>query len=148
MTTGYTLPELKLLEKLMLDNAPVPLTSADRRNTPMVSGVAWNGSYTGMLLQLQFPANQSIFLHLNCVVALELLLAINRAAFQYQWWNAALPGDEDEDTLPLFSTDHDDTALIVSTIAVSSLSEGVLLRLCNSPGGLVSVFLPRSVSGA
>lgn len=76
MTTGYTQADLDELDRLMMDRAPPPPTLADLKNSPSVTTVAWNGSYTGILLQLQFQAGQAMVLHLNCVVALELMHGI------------------------------------------------------------------------
>lgn len=146
MTTGYTQPDLVRLEKVMLDHAPPLPTEADLKTTPMVNAVAWNGSYTGMLLQLQFSADQTMVLHLNCVVAHELLFGLNEAAYQYNWWDEALPGAADEDQLPLFSTDHDDTALIASTLVTFSTADGTLVRFGDTQGTIIGAFLPRSIS--
>jgi hypothetical protein len=79
-------------------------------------------------------------------VARELMMGINEAAFQYRWWDDASPGDEEEDRLPLFSTDHDDTALVVSTIATGSAPEGILVKFGDTQARFVGAFMPRSVS--
>lgn len=146
MTTGYTQADLDELHRLMMDRAPPTPTLSDLKTSPSVTAVAWNGSYTGVLLQLQFQAGQAMVLHLNCVVALELMLGINEAAIKYGWWDAKPAGQADEDTLPIYSTDHDDTAMAVFTLTTGATNDGMLVSFGSGDKEAITVFLPRSVA--
>jgi len=146
MTTGYTQADLDELHRLMLDRAPPTPTLADLKTSPSVTVVAWNGSYTGILLQLQFQAGQAIVVHINCVVALELMMGINDAAMKFGWWDTTPAGQAEEDTLPIYSTDHNDTAMAVFTLATGATNDGMLVTFAEGQGAAITVFLPRSVA--
>ncbi len=146
MTTGYTQADLDELHRLMMDRAPPPPTLDQLKTSPSVTAAAWDGSYTGLLLQLQFQAGQSMVLNLNCVVATELMHGINDAAMKYGWWDAMPAGQADEDALPIYSTDHDDTAMAVFTLATGATNDGVLITFGEDKDHTITVFLPRSVA--
>jgi hypothetical protein len=146
MTTGYTQADLDELHRLMMDRAPPTPTLDQLKTSPSVTAAAWDGSYTGLLLQLQFQAGQCVVLNLNCVVALELMLGINEAAETYGWWDAKPAGQVDEDALPIYSTDHDDTAMAVFTLATGATNDGILITFGESEGNTITVFMPRSVA--
>jgi hypothetical protein len=146
MTTGYAQADLDELHRLMMDRAPPTPTLVDLKTSPSVTVVAWNGSYTGILLQLQFQAGQAMVLHLNCVVALELMLAMNEAAEKYGWWDAMPAGQAEEDALPIYSTDHDDKAMAVFTLATGAMNDGMLISFGAGEGEAITVLFPRSVA--
>jgi len=146
MTTGYTKTDLDELHRLMMDRAPPKPTLADLKTSPSVTVVAWNGSYMGILLQLQFPSDQAIVLNLNCVVAHELMLGFNDAAMTYGWWDAMPAGQAREDTLPIYSVDHDDKAMPVFTLSTGATNEGMLVTFGENKEDTITVFLPRSVA--
>jgi len=146
MTTGYTQKDLDELHRLMMDRAPPLATVDDLKTSPSVSAVAWNGSLTGILLQLQFQAGQYVVFNLNCIVARELFMGINEAAIKYGWWDQVPAGLALEDTLPLYSTDHNDRAIPVFTLSTAAMNEGMLVAFGEDQRNFVRVFLPRSVA--
>jgi hypothetical protein len=146
MTTGYTQADLDQLHRLMMDRAPPLPTLDDLKTTPTTTAAAFNGSHTGLLLQLQFPADQCMVLNINCVVATELMLGINEAAFKYKWWDKMPAGGAEEDSLPIYSTDHDDSALAVFTLTTGASNEGMLITFGDGNEAYVQAFLPRSVA--
>jgi hypothetical protein len=85
MTTGYTQAELDNLQRIMEERAPTLSTADDLKSAPHVLSATWAASYTGVLLNLQFQAQQSVLFNLNCVVALELMLGIGEAMVNSKW---------------------------------------------------------------
>jgi hypothetical protein len=146
MTTGYTQRDLDELHRLMMDRAPPLATVEDLKTSSSVSAVAWNGSLTGILLQLQFPAGQAMVLNVNCVVAQELMDGINEAAMKYGWWDETPAGLAPEDTLPIYSTDHNDKAMPVFTLSTGAMPEGMLIAFGEDQENFIRVFVPRSVA--
>jgi len=130
----------------MMDRAPPLPTLEDLNTTPTATAAAFNGSHTGLLLQLQFLADQCMVLNINCVVATELMLGINEAAFKYKWWDKMPAGGAEEDALPIYSTDHDDSALAVFTLTTGASNEGMLITFGDGNNAYVRAFLPRSVA--
>jgi hypothetical protein len=146
MTTGYTQADLDHLHRLMMDRAPPLPTLDDLKTTPSVTAAAFNGSHTGLLLLLEFQAEQRMILNINCVVALDLMHGINDAATAFRWWGAVPAGEAEADALPIYSTDHDDSALAIFTLGTGALNEGMLITFGDGQGGNVRVFFPRSVA--
>jgi hypothetical protein len=146
MTTGYTQPELDHMHRQMLDSCPPLPTLADLKSAPTVLSAAWNGSHVGILLYLEFQAEQRIVIDLNCVVALELMNGINDRAHDMGWWDEIAPGHAPEDKLPLYNWDRTDRALNITTLTTGALPEGILVHFKDSDNGSTLVFLPRSIA--
>lgn len=146
MTTGYTQEDLDRLHCEMLERAPPLPTLADLKTSPVALRAAWNGSHVGILLYLEFQAEQRIVLDLNCVVALELMNGINDRAHDLGWWNEIEPGHAPDDKLPLYNWDRTDRALNIVTLCTGALHEGILVHFKDSDDGSTLVFLPRSIA--
>jgi hypothetical protein len=146
MTTGYTQQDLDRLHRQMLNRAPPLPTLADLRTAPIVLSAAWNGSYVGIILNLQFQAEQHIAVDLSCVVALELMNGINDRAHDMGWWDEVEPGQAPEDRLPLFNCDRTDKTSNIVSLTTGAIPGGMLVHFRDSDDGSTLVFLPRSIA--
>jgi hypothetical protein len=146
MTTGYTQLELDRLHRQMLERAPPLPTLADLKTAPVVLSAAWNGSYVGIILHLQFQAEQYIAVDLSCVVALELMNGINDRAHDMGWWDEIEPGLAPDDRLPLYNRERTDKTLNIVSLTTGATPEGILVHLKDSDDGSTVVFLPRSIA--
>ena len=144
MTTGYTQAELDNLQRIMEERAPALSTPEDLKSAPHVLSATWAGSYTGVLLNLQFQAGQSMLFHLNCVVASELMFGISEAMVNCGWEDIA-PEDADQQ-LSLLDTEREGKALNAISLTTGASPDGLLVNLGDGEVGNVRFFLPRSVA--
>jgi hypothetical protein len=146
MTTGYTQADLDRMHQQMLKNSPPLPTLDDLRTAPTVLSAAWNGSYLGILLFLQFQAEQWIVVDLNCVIALELMNGVSDRAHDMGWQDEIEAGHAAADGFPLFRGDRSEKTLNIVSLTTGTTPDGILVHLRDSDGGSTLVFLPQSIA--
>jgi hypothetical protein len=134
------------MHRVMLDSAPPLPTLADVKSAPSATAVTFNGSYSGILLLLHFPAEQHMAFHLNCVVAQELMDGINDRACDHGWWEEMEAGHGPNDILPVCDNAYNKSAHQVVAVTTAAIPEGILVHLKDNDGRSTILFLPKSLA--
>jgi len=99
-----------------------------------------------MLLLLSFQADQHVALHLNCVVAQELMDGINDRACDHGWWEEMEAGHGPNDILPVCDNAHNKNAHQVIALTTAAFPDGILVHFKDSEERGTMVFLPKSLA--
>lgn len=140
MTTGCTASQLQQFREEALSQAPPHPTHADVGRAPEVRKVAMAGTDVGALVRLGLKhtyRKQTFFL--NPVIALELMVGLNRAAMNFKWWDRGQPADAK--TLPELQPKDLERAIRISAITTSSEQNGLLVRLAGQE--TYTFYIPR-----
>jgi hypothetical protein len=144
MTTRYTQTELTALERMMLDRAPATPTAVDFEVAPSATGMTMAASDSGLLINLRFKVEQELLFYLNCVVALELMWGIYRAAIPNGWWKTE-PEKVPASGIRIPTTDDFKTSLRVVALTTAADQDGILVNVSDGNASFI-FYLPRPIA--
>ena len=88
MSTGFTAGQIAELQETAMRLAPELPNAAALKSALEIQRVATAGTELGLLLRLSVKdKTKPITFFLNCVIALELMIGINKAATEAGWWD-------------------------------------------------------------
>lgn len=142
MSTGYTSEQIRELEILMNQNRPPEQTAEQLEGAPAATHAVVSGTDKGALVRLAFDQDAPHDFFLNCAVALKLVVDLQGAAREQNWWTGHPQGIEQNRASP---TDAEIWAAIkVLSPRTDSAPEGALVSF--GSGRTVSqFFMPRNV---